>query len=223
MDAAKAMWMFYEHPETSHGMGLCKKYLDIRKACLTKSRNLLSLNLLVSLLHQVLVQKLPPFAVITDSKLMLSTHLLTTPLTPNITAIVDSQFVETVPAKTTAWTGLDVLCHATESYVSVMATDYTRGWSLQTIKGVMENLPKSVQGDKLARRKMHDFSTMAGMAFGQAFLGINHSLAHKMGGAFGLPSRFAYRYCNATCIIRFNAKRPQKLALWPHYRDLPCN
>lgn len=108
-------------------------------------------------------------------------------LTPNI-AIVDSQFAETVPAKTTAYTGLDVLCHATESYVSVaMATGLHRGWSLQTVKGAMEYLPKSVQGDKLARRKMHDFSTMAGMAFGQAFLGITHSLAHKM-GAWGVRS-----------------------------------
>ena len=138
-----------------------------------------------------------PFAVITDSKTHVKYPLADYALTPNI-AIVDSQFVETVPAKTTAWTGLDVLCHATESYVSVMATDYTRGWSLQTIEGVMENLPKSVQGDKLARRKMHDFSTMAGMAFGQAFLGSNHSLAHKMGWSIRSSSRFAYRYCNAT-------------------------
>ena len=78
------------------------------------------------------------------------------------------------------------------------------------------NLPKSVQGDKLARRKMHDFSTMAGMAFGQAFLGINHSLAHKMGGAFGLPHGLLIAIAMPQ-VIRFNAKRPQKLALWPHY------
>ena len=139
-----------------------------------------------------------PFAVITDSKTHVKYPLADYALTPNNLQSLTHNSLKLFQQKLTAWTGLDVLCHATESYVSVMATDYTRGWSLQTIKGVMENLPKSVQGDKLARRKMHDFSTMAGMAFGQAFLGINHSLAHKMGGAFGLPSRFAYRYCNAT-------------------------
>ncbi len=213
MDAAKAMWMFYEHPETSW-YGVMQKYLDIRKRAYqikkpTKSQ-LIGIPTTAGTGSEV-----TPFAVITDSKTHVKYPLADYALTPNI-AIVDSQFVETVPAKTTAWTGLDVLCHATESYVSVMATDYTRGWSLQTIKGVMENLPKSVQGDKLARRKMHDFSTMAGMAFGQAFLGINHSLAHKMGGAFGLPHGLLIAIAMPQ-VIRFNAKRPQKLALWPHY------
>ena len=213
MDAAKAMWMFYEHPETSW-YGVMQKYLDIRKrACQIKKPT--KSQLIGIPTTSGTGSEVTPFAVITDSETHVKYPLADYALTPNI-AIVDSQFVETVPAKTTAWTGLDVLCHATESYVSVMATDYTRGWSLQTIKGVMENLPKSVQGDKLARRKMHDFSTMAGMAFGQAFLGINHSLAHKMGGAFGLPHGLLIAIAMPQ-VIRFNAKRPQKLALWPHY------
>lgn len=213
MDAAKAMWMFYEHSETSW-YGVMQKYLDIRKRAYQIKKPTKS-QLIGIPTTSGTGSEVTPFAVITDSKTHVKYPLADYALTPNI-AIVDSQFVETVPAKTTAWTGLDVLCHATESYVSVMATDYTRGWSLQTIKGVMENLPKSVQGDKLARRKMHDFSTMAGMAFGQAFLGINHSLAHKMGGAFGLPHGLLIAIAMPQ-VIRFNAKRPQKLALWPHY------
>ena len=213
MDAAKAMWMFYEHPETSW-YGVMQKYLDIRKRAYQIKKPTKS-QLIGIPTTSGTGSEVTPFAVITDSKTHVKYPLADYALTPNI-AIVDSQFVETVPAKTTAWTGLDVLCHATESYVSVMATDYTRGWSLQTIKGVMENLPKSVQGDKLARRKMHDFLTMAGMAFGQAFLGINHSLAHKMGGAFGLPHGLLIAIAMPQ-VIRFNAKRPQKLALWPHY------
>ena len=213
MDAAKAMWMFYEHPETSW-YGVMQKYLDIRKRAYQIKKPTKS-QLIGIPTTSGTGSEVTPFAVITDSETHVKYPLADYALTPNI-AIVDSQFVETVTAKTTAWTGLDVLCHATESYVSVMATDYTRGWSLQTIKGVMENLPKSVQGDKLARRKMHDFSTMAGMAFGQAFLGINHSLAHKMGGAFGLPHGLLIAIAMPQ-VIRFNAKRPQKLALWPHY------
>lgn len=213
MDAAKAMWMFYEHPETSW-YGVMQKYLDIRKRAYQIKKPTKS-QLIGIPTTSGTGSEVTPFAVITDSETHVKYPLADYALTPNI-AIVDSKFVETVPAKTTAYTGLDVLCHATESYVSVMATDYTRGWSLQTVKGAMEYLPKSVQGDKLARRKMHDFSTMAGMAFGQAFLGITHSLAHKMGGAFGLPHGLLIAIAMPQ-VIRFNAKRPQKLALWPHY------
>ena len=213
MDAAKAMWMFYEHPETSWN-GVKQKYLDIRKRAYQIGKP-----------HKAQFIGIPTtsgtgseitcFSVITDSKTHVKYPLADYALTPDI-AIVDSQFVETVPPKTTAYTGLDVLCHATESYVSVMSTDYTRGWSLQAIKGVMETLAASVKGDQDARQRMHNYSTIAGMAFGQAFLGINHSLAHKMGGAFDLP----HGLCIAIAlpqVIRFNAKRPQKLAMWPHY------
>lgn len=213
MDAAKAMWMFYEHPETSW-YGVMQKYLDIRKRAYQIKKPEKS-QLIGIPTTSGTGSEVTPFAVITDSKTHIKYPLADYALTPNI-AIVDPQFVETVPPKTTAYTGLDVICHATESYVSVMATDYTRGWSLQTVKGAMEYLPKSVKGDVFARRKMHDFSTMAGMAFGQAFLGITHSLAHKMGGAFGLPHGLLIAIAMPQ-VIRFNAQRPQKLALWPHY------
>lgn len=213
MDAAKAMWMMYEHPETSWN-GVKQKYLDIRKRAY-QIKKPTKAQLIGIPTTSGTGSEVTPFAVITDSKTHVKYPLADYALTPNI-AIVDSQFVETVPAKTTAYTGLDVICHATESYVSVMATDYTRGWSLQAIKGAMEALPKSVKGDKQARKQMHDYSTIAGMAFAQSFLGITHSLAHKMGGAFGLPHGLLIAIAMPQ-VIRFNAKRPQKLALWPHY------
>lgn len=213
MDAAKGMWMFYEHPETSWN-GVQQKYLDIRKRAYKIERPTKVQYIGIPTTSGT-GSETTCFAVIADSKTHVKYPLADYALTPNV-AIVDSQFVETIPAKTTAYTGLDVLCHALESYVSVMATDYTRGWSLTAAKGVFDNLVASVHGDREARRKMHNYATIAGMAFGQAFLGINHSVAHKIGGAFDLP----HGLCIAIAmphIVRFNAKLPEKLAMWPHY------
>ncbi|KAB2223552.1 iron-containing alcohol dehydrogenase, partial [Staphylococcus epidermidis] len=137
-------------------------------------------------------------------------------LTPDV-AIIDPQFVMSVPKSVTADTGMDVLTHAMESYVSVMASDYTRGLSLQAIKLTFEYLKSSVEkGDKVSREKMHNASTLAGTAFANAFLGIAHSIAHKIGGEYGIPHGRA----NAILlphIIRYNAKDPQKHALFPKY------
>ncbi|MBE7320443.1 iron-containing alcohol dehydrogenase, partial [Staphylococcus epidermidis] len=137
-------------------------------------------------------------------------------LTPDI-AIVDPQFVLSVPKDVAADTGMDVLTHAIESYVSVMASDYTRGLSLQAIKLTFDYLKSSVQeNDKHSREKMHNASTMAGMAFANAFLGISHSIAHKIGGEYGIP----HGRTNAILlphVIRYNAKDPQKHALFPKY------
>ena len=120
-----------------------------------------------------------PFAVITDSETHVKYPLADYALTPDV-AIVDPQFVMSVPASVTADTGMDVLTHAIESYVSVMASDYTRGLSLQAIKLVFDHLENSVKRpDMESREKMHNASTMAGMAFANAFLGICHSIAHK--------------------------------------------
>lgn len=122
-----------------------------------------------------------------------------------------------VPASVTADTGMDVLTHAIESYVSVMASDYTRGLSLQAIKLVFEHLENSVKRpDAESREKMHNASTMAGMAFANAFLGICHSVAHKIGGEYGIP----HGRTNAILlphIIRYNAKDPSKHAMFPKY------
>ena len=156
-----------------------------------------------------------PFAVITDSDTGIKYPLADYALTPDV-ALVDSQFIETVPPKVVADTGLDVICHATESYVSTMASDYTRGLSLQALKLAFDNLEASYNGDLEAKAKMHDASTIAGMAFANALLGINHSIAHKLGQTFHLP----HGRCIAITfphIVRYNAARPKKRAVWAKY------
>lgn len=214
MDAAKAMWLFFEHPDTSF-FGAKQKFLDIRKRTYK-----------IPVAEKVQFVCIPttsgtgsevtPFAVITDSETHVKYPLADYALTPHI-AIVDPQFVMTVPASVTADTGMDVLTHAIESYVSVMASDYTRGLSLQAIKIVFDYLEKSVKNPDLeSREKMHNASTMAGMAFANAFLGISHSIAHKIGGEYGIP----HGRTNAILlpeIIRYNAKDPQKHAMFPKY------
>ncbi len=132
-------------------------------------------------------------------------------------AIVDPALVLTVPAHVTADTGMDVLTHATEAYVSTVANDFTDGLALQAIKLVFENLESSVKNaDFVSREKMHNASTMAGMAFANAFLGISHSMAHKIGGRFhtvhGRTNAILLPY-----VIRYNGTRPAKTATWPKY------
>lgn len=214
MDAAKAIWMFFEHPETSF-FGAKQKFLDIRKRTykITKPKNAKFICIPTT---SGTGSEVTPFAVITDSETHVKYPLADYALTPDI-AIVDPQFVLSVPKDVTADTGMDVLTHAIESYVSVMASDYTRGLSLQAIKLTFDYLKSSVQeNDKHSREKMHNVSTMAGMAFANAFLGISHSIAHKIGGEYGIP----HGRTNAILlphVIRYNAKDPQKHALFPKY------
>lgn len=214
MDAAKAIWMFFEHPETSF-FGAKQKFLDIRKRTykITKPKNAKFICIPTT---SGTGSEVTPFAVITESETHVKYPLADYALTPDI-AIVDPQFVLSVPKDVAADTGMDVLTHAIESYVSVMASDYTRGLSLQAIKLTFDYLKSSVQeNDKHSREKMHNASTMAGMAFANAFLGISHSIAHKIGGEYGIP----HGRTNAILlphVIRYNAKDPQKHALFPKY------
>ncbi|MBM0863503.1 bifunctional acetaldehyde-CoA/alcohol dehydrogenase [Staphylococcus epidermidis] len=214
MDAAKAIWMFFEHPETSF-FGAKQKFLDIRKRTykITKPKNAKFICIPTT---SGTGSEVTPFAVITDSETHVKYPLADYALTPDI-AIVDPQFVLSVPKDVAADTGMDVLTHAIESYVSVMASDYTRGLSLQAIKLTFDYLKSSVQeNDKHSREKMHNASTMAGMAFANAFLGISHSIAHKIGGEYGIP----HGRTNAILlphVIRYNAIDPQKHALFPKY------
>ena len=214
MDAAKAIWMFFEHPETSF-FGAKQKFLDIRKRTykITKPKNAKFICIPTT---SGTGSEVTPFAVITDSETHVKYPLADYALTPDI-AIVDPQFVLSVPKDVAADTGMDVLTHAIESYVSVMASDYTRGLSLQAIKLTFDYLKSSVQeNDKHSREKMHNASTMAGMAFANAFLGISHSIAHKIGGEYGIP----HGRTNAILlphVIRYNAKDPQKHALFHKY------
>lgn len=161
-----------------------------------------------------------PFAVITDKSVNKKYPLADYSLTPNV-AIIDPEFVMNLPARGTADTGLDVLTHATEAFVSVLANDYTDGLALQAIKLVFKYLPRAYKNganDPEARAKMHNASAMAAMAFANSFLGINHSLAHKIGGMFGT----VHGRTNAILmphVIRYNGTVPGKLHIWPKYES----
>lgn len=139
-------------------------------------------------------------------------------LTPDV-AIIDPQFVMTWPKSATADTGMDVLTHAIEAYTSTLASDYTDGLAMQAIEMVFEYLPRAYQNgaaDKEAREKMHNASCIAGMAFTNAFLGLNHSMAHKLGGEYHIPHGRA----NAILlpyIVAYNGQKPTKFAIFPKY------
>lgn len=214
MDAAKAMWLFYEHPE-SNFFGAKQKYLDIRKRTY-KIEPMKKAQLVCIPTTSGTGSEVTPFTVITDSETHIKYPLADYALTPDV-AIVDPQFVYSVPKNVTADTGMDVLTHAIESYVSLMASDYTKGLSLQAIKLVFEHLYDSYEyGDRESREKIHNASTIAGMAFANAFLGISHSLAHKIGGLWEL----VHGRTNAVLlphIIRYNATEPRKLSMWAKY------
>ena len=159
-----------------------------------------------------------PFAVISDKVAHKKYPLADYSLTPTV-AIIDPALTMTLPRVITADTGMDVLTHATEAYVSVLSNDFTDGLCLQAIKMVFEYLPRAVKdgkNDLEAREKMHNAATISGMAFANAFLGMNHSMAHKIGGEFHVPHGRA----NAILLpytIRYNGQKPQKLSTWPKY------
>lgn len=216
MDAAKAMWLFYEYPDTSfHAMK--QKFLDIRKRVYKYPRLGQKAKFVAIPTTSGTGSEVTSFAVITDKKHGNTKYPLADyELTPDV-AIVDPDYVLSLPRTAVADTGMDVLTHAIEAYVSVMANDYTDGLAMQAIKLVFENLEKScLTGDPKAREKMHNASTIAGMAFANAFLGINHSLAHKWGGEY----HTAHGRTNAILmphVIRYNAQRPTKFASFPKY------
>ncbi|HFR3774193.1 TPA: bifunctional acetaldehyde-CoA/alcohol dehydrogenase [Streptococcus suis] len=215
MDAAKIMWLFYEQPQVDF-RDLVQKFMDIRKRAfkfpeLGEKAKYVGIPTTSGTGSEV-----TPFAVISDKKNNRKYPLADYSLTPTI-AIVDPAFVMSVPDFVAADTGMDVLTHATEAYVSTVANDYTDGLALQAIKLVFENLEKSVkEADWESREKMHNASTMAGMAFANAFLGISHSMAHKLGGRFhtvhGRTNAILLPY-----VIRYNGTRPAKTATWPKY------
>jgi acetaldehyde dehydrogenase / alcohol dehydrogenase len=218
MDAAKIMWLMYEHPEVEFE-GLAMRFMDIRKRVYT----------LPTLGQKALLVAIPttsgtgsevtPFAVVTDDRVGIKYPLADYALTPNM-AIVDPELVMHMPKRLTAYGGIDALTHALEAYVSVLATEFTDGLALQAIALLFEYLPRAYhQGaaDPEAREKVHYAATIAGMAFANAFLGICHSMAHKLGATFHLPHGLA----NALLIshvIRYNSTdAPFKQAIFPQY------
>ncbi|KAA9007513.1 bifunctional acetaldehyde-CoA/alcohol dehydrogenase [Paenibacillus spiritus] len=217
MDAAKGMWLFYEYPNEDFN-NLKQKFMDIRKRVYKYPKLGVKAKFVAIPTTSGTGSEVTSFAVITDKTGGGNTKypLADYELTPDV-AIIDPEFVYSLPKNAVADTGMDVLTHAIEAYVSVMASDYTDGLAIKAIQLVFANLEKSaLTGDRVAREKMHNASTLAGMAFANAFLGINHSLAHKWGGQY----HTAHGRTNAILmphVIRYNAKKPTKFASFPKY------
>jgi acetaldehyde dehydrogenase/alcohol dehydrogenase len=219
IDAAKGMWLFYENPETNFD-GLRLKFMDIRKRAfhfpnLGKKAQMVAIPTTSGTGSEV-----TSFSVITDKKNgNIKYPLADYELTPDV-AIIDPQFVTTMPKSITADTGLDVLTHAIEAYVSVLASDYTDGLAIKSIELVFQYLSRSWDNaeDFEAREKMHNASCIAGMAFTNAFLGINHSLAHKLGSEFHLSHGRANAILQPH-VIRYNSQKPTKFTIFPKYGE----
>jgi len=220
IDAAKGMWLFYEHPDATFD-GLKQKFMDIRKR-VVKFPNLGEKAKFVAIpTTSGTGSEVTAFSVITDRKNgNIKYPLADYALRPDV-AIIDPQFVLSLPKAATADTGLDVLTHALEAYVSNMASDYTDGLSLQAIDLVFSYLKRAYDNgseDVIAREKMHNASCIAGMAFTNAFLGLNHSMAHKLGGEYHIPHGRA----NAILlpyVIKYNSQKPTKFATFPKYEE----
>ncbi len=218
MDAAKIVWLMYEHPEVSFH-DLAMRFMDIRKRVCTFP-DLGSKAMLITIpTTSGTGSEVTPFAVITDSATHVKYPIADYALTPNM-AIVDPDLVKTMPRGLAAASGIDALTHALEAYASIYATPFTNGIALETCKMIFDNLAKSVNdgaNNPQARENMHYAATMAGICFAQAFLGVCHSLAHKLGGAYGI----AHGVANAMLIcqvIKFNAsEKPTKQGIFSQY------
>ena len=217
MDAAKGMWLFYEHPENDF-RALRLKFMDIRKRAYHFPELGNKCKMVCIPTTSGTGSEVTAFAVITDKKNNIKYPLTDYSLTPDV-AIVDPQFAMSMPKSATADTGLDVLTHAIEAYVSVLASDYTDALALHAVKLVMEYLPRAYQdgSDHVAREKMHNASCMAGMAFTNAFLGLNHSMAHKLGGEYHIPHGRANAILLPYVIAYNGASNPTKFTSWPKY------
>ena len=216
IDAAKGMWLFYEHPEVDKE-GLKLKFLDIRKRTYKYPSLGLKAKFVAIPTTSGTGSEVTSFAVITDKDNNVKYPFADYELTPDV-AIIDPDFVLTLPKVLTADTGMDVLTHAIEAYVSNMASDYTDGLAEKSGELIYKYLLRAYESgtDKEAREKVHNASCIAGMAFTNAFLGINHSLAHKLGGEFHI----AHGRCNAILlpyVIRYNASSPTKFVSFPKY------
>ncbi|MGB4045889.1 MAG: bifunctional acetaldehyde-CoA/alcohol dehydrogenase, partial [Halanaerobiales bacterium] len=219
MDAAKIAWLLYEHPEAEF-KELSMTFMDIRKRIykfpeLGKKAYFVAIPTTSGTGSEV-----TPFAVVTDDKTGIKYPISDYELTPDM-AIIDPELVLTMPAHLTAYSGIDALVHAIEAYVSVLSNEYTRGLALEAIRLVFKYLPSSYKNgskDRKAKEKMHYAATTAGMAFANAFLGICHSMAHKLGSTFDIPHGLA----NALLInpvIRYNATDiPVKQTAFPQYK-----
>lgn len=222
IDAAKGMWLFYEHPDVDKE-GLKLKFLDIRKRTYKYPKLGLKAKFVAIPTTSGTGSEVTSFAVITDKNNNVKYPFADYELTPDV-AIIDPDLVLTLPKVLTADTGMDVLTHAIEAYVSNMASDYTDGLAEKAGELIHNYLLRAYENgsDKEAREKVHNASCIAGMAFTNAFLGINHSLAHKLGGEFHI----AHGRCNAILlpyVIRYNASKPTKFVSFPKYEYYIAN
>ena len=218
MDAAKIMWVMYEHPEADF-MDMAMRFVDIRKRVYTFPKMGEKAYFIAIPTSAGTGSEVTPFAVITDEKTGVKYPLADYELLPNM-AIVDADLHMSAPKGLTAASGIDAVTHALEAYAAMLATDYTDSLALRSLKMVFEFLPRAYnngQSDVLAREKMANAATMAGMAFANAFLGVCHSMAHKLGAFHHLPHGVA----NALMIeqvLRFNAAEvPTKMGTFPQY------
>ena len=216
IDAAKGMWLFYEHPDADVE-GLKLKFMDIRKRTYKFPKLGEKCKMVAIPTTSGTGSEVTSFAVITDKEKNKKYPLADYELTPDV-AIVDSDLVMSLPKSITADTGMDVLTHSIESYVSNMASDYTDGLAEKAAELIMNYLETAYNNgsDRQAREKVHNASTIAGMSFTNAFLGINHSLAHKMGAEFHLP----HGRINAILlpyVIKYNSSKPTKFVSFPKY------
>jgi acetaldehyde dehydrogenase/alcohol dehydrogenase len=216
IDAAKGMWLFYEHPEADVE-GLKLKFMDIRKRTYKFPKLGTKAKMVAIPTTSGTGSEVTSFAVISDKVQNKKYPLADYELTPDV-AIIDPDLVMTLPKKITADTGMDVLTHALEAYVSNMASDYTDGLAEKAVELVFNYLLEAYEhGDnRIAREKMHNASCIAGMAFTNAFLGINHSLAHKLGAKYHI----AHGRANAILlpyVVKYNATKPTKFVSFPKY------
>jgi len=218
MDAAKIMWVLYEHPEADF-MDMAMRFIDIRKRVYTFPKMGEKAYFIAIPTSAGTGSEVTPFAVITDEKTGVKYPLADYELLPNM-AIIDTDFHMSAPRGLTAASGIDAVTHALEAYAAMLATDYTDSLALRSLKMVFEYLPRAYengQTDVLAREKMANAATMAGMAFANAFLGVCHSMAHKLGAFHHLPHGVA----NALMIeevLRFNASEsPAKMGTFSQY------
>lgn len=219
MDAAKIMWVLYEHPEADF-MDMAMRFIDIRKRVYTFPKMGEKAYFIAVPTSSGTGSEVTPFAVITDEKTGTKYPLADYELLPNM-AIVDTDMMMNQPKGLTAASGIDAVTHALEAYASVMATEYTDGLALKSLRNTFTYLPSAYENganDPVAREKMATASTLAGMAFANAFLGVCHSMAHKLGAYHHLPHGVA----NALLIdnvMRFNANpSPRKMGTFSQYQ-----
>lgn len=218
MDAAKIMWVLYEHPDADF-MDMAMRFVDIRKRIYTFPKMGEKAYFIAIPTSAGTGSEVTPFAVITDEKTGVKYPLADYELLPNM-AIVDTDFHMTAPKGLTSASGIDAVSHALEAYASVMATDYTDGLALKALKTIFEYLPRAYDNgpnDPVAREKMANAATMAGMAFANAFLGVMHSMAHKLGAFHHIPHGIANALMMVE-VLRFNASEaPVKMGTFSQY------